>query len=291
MGRDGRCAIAAPERAAAEAGAAALRAGGNAIDAALAAAAALTVTYPHNCALGGDLFALVRTPDGRVVSLNASGPAPRAIDPDALRRRATSMPLTGADTVTVPGLVAGWGELHARGAALPWSHAFERAAKLAHDGITISPGLARAFDQLHLPIADPGLAATFTDGNRLLRSGERLRQPALAATLRRLAADGPGAFYDGPIADALVGALSARGGVLAADDLRGFRLEVTEPLTGAFGDVDVLTSPPNSSGVLVLQALAALEASGAADPLGADAGLLAGLLAVGDSDRARLLAD
>ena len=168
------------------------------------------------------------------------------------------MPLTGADTVTVPGLVAGWGELHARGATLPWSHAFERATKLADDGIAISAGLARALEQLQRPVVDPGLAATFTDGNRLLRSGERLRQPALAATLRCLAADGPSAFYEGPIADALVGTLSARGGALAVEDLCGFRPEVTEPLTGAFGTVDVLTSPPNSSGVLVLQALAGL---------------------------------
>jgi gamma-glutamyltranspeptidase len=291
MGSDPTCAIAAPERAAAEAGAAAFRAGGNAIDAALAAAATLTVTYPHNCALGGDLFALMRAPDGEVVSLNASGPAPRAIDPDALRRRASHMPLTGADTVTVPGLVAGWAQLHDRGAALPWSHAFDCATKLAHDGIAIAPGLARAFEQLHRPIVDPGLAATFTDGDRLLRSGERLRQPALAATLRCLAADGPGVFYDGAIADALVGAVSAHGGALAIEDLRGFRPEVTEPLTGAFGTVDVLTSPPNSSGVLVLQALAGLEASGASDPLGGDAGLLAGLFAIGDGDRARLLGD
>jgi gamma-glutamyltranspeptidase len=96
-------AVATPERAATAAAEAAFRAGGNAIDAALAAAAVLTVTYPHNCALGGDLFALLRSPDGEVVSVNASAPAARAVDPAPIRRRAHSMPIVGAQAVTVPG--------------------------------------------------------------------------------------------------------------------------------------------------------------------------------------------
>jgi gamma-glutamyltranspeptidase len=284
-------AVATPERAATAAAEAAFRAGGNAIDAALAAAAVLTVTYPHNCALGGDLFALLRSPDGEVVSVNASGPAARAVDPAPIRRRAHSMPIVGAQAVTVPGLVAGWDELHGRGAVLPWGDALAAAISHADDGVPVSQDLARAIAQAPGLGDDPGMAATLTANGRPLRAGEVLRQPALAATLRRLATDGPRAFCEGPIADALVGMLSTRGSALAHVDLREFRPEVTAPLAGAFDGLEILTSPPNSSGILALQALAALEASAAADPLGQDAGLLAELFRIGDEDRARMLAD
>lgn len=284
-------AVASPESHATAAAETMFRAGGNAIDAALAAAAVLTVTYPHNCALGGDLFALVRSPDGRVVSVNASGPAARAVDPSALRARRDAVPIVGAETVTVPGLVAGWEELHRRGAALAWGDLLAAATVLAGDGVAVSPGLARAIAQAPALDHDPGMAATFTAARRPLRTGDALRQPALAATLGRLSAEGPRAFYEGPIADALIATLSRRGSALSEADLREFRPEVTAPLSGAFGALEVLTSPPNSSGVLVLQALAALEASGASDPLGEDAGVLAELLRIGDEDRARMLAD
>jgi gamma-glutamyltranspeptidase len=291
MARPGTRAVATPERSATAAAEGAFRAGGNAIDAALAAAAVLTVTYPHNCALGGDLFALVRSPDGEVVSVNASGPAARAIDPAAIRRRAHAMPVVGADAVTVPGLVAGWDELHGRGAVLPWGDALTAAISHADDGFPVSPGLARAIAQAPGLRDDPGMAATFAVDGRPLRAGDVLRQPALATTLQKLAADGPWAFYEGPLADALVGMLSTRGSVLAGVDLRDFRPEVTAPLVGSFAGLEILTSPPNSSGILVLQALAALEASAAADPLGQDAALLAELFRIGDEDRARMLAD
>jgi oxamate amidohydrolase len=291
MAQPGTRAVATPERTATAAAEAAFRAGGNAIDAALAGAAVLTVTYPHNCALGGDLFALLRSPEGEVVSVNASGPAARAIDPVALRRRAGTMPVVGAQAVTVPGLVAGWEELHRRGASLPWGDALAAAISHADDGVQVSPGLARALAQAPGLSDDPGTAGTFTVGGRPLRTGEVLRQPALAATLRRLAADGPRAFYEGPIADALVGMLSRRGSALAGADFREFRPEITAPLAGAFDGLEVLTSPPNSSGILVVQALGALEAAAVADPLGEDAGVLAELFRIGDEDRARLLAD
>jgi gamma-glutamyltranspeptidase len=168
-------AVATPERAATAAAEAAFRAGGNAIDAALAAAAVLTVTYPHNCALGGDLFALLRSPDGEVVSVNASGPAARAVDPAPIRRRAHSMPIVGAQAVTVPGLVAGWDELHGRGAVLPWGDALAAAISHADDGVPVSQGLARAIAQAPGLGDDPGMAATLTANGRPLRAGEVLR--------------------------------------------------------------------------------------------------------------------
>ncbi len=278
-------AVATPHRPATDAAAAAFARGGNALDAALAAAAVLTVTYPHNCALGGDLFALVRTPGGETVSVNASGPAGSGADRHALR----AMPITGAQTVTVPGLVAGWERIHALGALEPWARALEPAIAYAEEGVAVAPGLADAIAAAAM--RDRGLADVFAPGGRRLAAGDRLRQPALARTLGTLAADGAAAFYDGPIARAIVDRLAAAGGHVTAADLRDYAPESGAPLRGPFLDLDVLTSPPNSSGLLVLQALAALEAADLADPLGADAGLLAEILRLGDHDRATLLGD
>src|SRR6478672_11464164 len=184
-------AVATPEPQATAAGERVLRAGGNAIDAALAAAAALTVTFPHNCALGGDLFALVRDPGGDTVCINASGPAAQAADPAALRASGDRMPIRGPETVTVPGLVAGWERVHGAGAALPWRALFDTAIRLAADGMEVSASLAGAIaDDAAGIAADPGLEAVFLPRGAAPRPGERLRQPALAASLRELADGG-----------------------------------------------------------------------------------------------------
>ena len=287
-----RYAIACPERHAAEAGAAACEAGGNALDAALAAAAALAVTYPHNCALGGDLFAVVRFPDGRCASVNASGPAARAADAGAQRRRGAEMPLTGPDPITVPGAVRGWERLHALGAALGWDAALAPARRLAADGVPVARTLAAAIADGAADLdADPGLAALLRPAGSGLREGATLRQPALAATLERIAAEGAGELYAGATGDRLVAGLQARGSLLTGDDLAGFAPETTPPLTGRFRDLTLRTSPPSSSGLLLLQALAALEAAELDDPLGAGAGALATLFRHGMAQRAESLAD
>jgi len=286
-------AIATPQADATAAGLAAFAAGGNALDAALAAAATLCVTYPHNCALGGDLFALVRTPAGATTSVNASGPAAAAADAAALRAGgAATMPIAGPESITVPGLVAGWEALHGLGAALPWAAALEAATGHADDGFAIGRSLAGAIaGQAGAIAADPGLRALLLPDGRPLGAGATLRQPALAATLRTLAAEGPRAFYDGPLAERLTAGLAAAGCRLAAADLAGFRAELTAPLRRRCGALELLTSPPNSSGVLVLQALAALAAADVAAPLGDDAGLLAELLRLGGEQRDAQLAD
>jgi gamma-glutamyltranspeptidase/glutathione hydrolase len=284
--------VASPQADANAAAEAAFAAGGNAIDAALAAAAVLTVTYPHNCALGGDLFALVHLPGGEVVSVNASGPAGARADAAALRRHGPAMPVTGPATVTVPGLVAGWETLHGLGARLPWADALAAATELARDGAAVAPNLAEAIADTRTGIeADPGMAAVFHPGGTPLRTGDVLRQPALAATLERLATAGASDFYGGDVAARLLAGLDGLGGALTAGDLAGFAPEVGAPLAGAFAGVEVLTSPPNSSGVVLLQALAALDAASLEDPLGADAAGLAEILRAGGEERERLLGD
>jgi gamma-glutamyltranspeptidase/glutathione hydrolase len=282
--------VATPHRPATDAAVAAFERGGNALDAALAAAAVLTVTYPHNCALGGDLFALVRAPSGETVSVNASGPAGSRADRRTLRAASGAMPITGARTVTVPGLVAGWERIHALGARRSWASAIEPAIGYAEDGVAVAPGLADAIAE-QATTRDRGMAEVFAPRGRPLAAGDRLHQPALAGTLRAIAADGAAAFYDGAIARRIVETVAAAGGHLTAADLRGFAPETGRPLSGSFGGLDVLTSPPNSSGVLVLQALAALEAAELTDPLGRDAGILAEILRLGDHDRTQLLGD
>jgi gamma-glutamyltranspeptidase/glutathione hydrolase len=284
-------AVATPHRPATDAAVAAFERGGNALDAALAAASVLTVTYPHNCALGGDLFALVRSPGGDTVSVNASGPAGSRADRPALRAAGRAMPVTGPKTVTVPGLVAGWERIHALGARRSWASAIEPAIAYAEDGVAIARGLAEAIAEYATTTRDPGMAAVFAPGGHPLAAGERLRQPALARTLRSIAGEGARVFYDGDVARRIVDAVAAAGGDLTMADLRGFAPETGPPLRGRFGGLDILTSPANSSGVLVLQALAALEAADLADPLGEDAGTLAEILRLGDHDRSRLLGD
>jgi gamma-glutamyltranspeptidase/glutathione hydrolase len=155
----------------------------------------------------------------------------------------------------------------------------------------VAPGLAAALRAAPGLREDPGMRAVFAPRGAPLSAGARLRQPALARTLRQIAAEGPGALYRGEPAAALAAGLAASGCALTAADLAAFEPVVEAPLRGRFAGVDVLTSPPNSAGVLLLQALAALEALDAADPLGTDAGLLAAILQAGSAQREQELAD
>jgi gamma-glutamyltranspeptidase len=272
-------AIATPHRTATEAGRRVMEEGGTAVDGALAAAAVLTVVYPHNCALGGDLMALVRDADGVTRAVNATGPAARRVDVDGLRaRHGGAMPVAGIDAVTVPGLVAGWGALHALGGSAPWASLLAEAERLACEGFAPTAKLRAAMAEL--PVA---LLAVDADG--------RVRQEALAKSFSVLRAEGPRALYEGPLAQRFAAGLAALGSAITAADLAAFRPSVEEPLRLGFRGVEVLTAGPNSSGVLLLQALAALEAAEVEDPLGAGAGALAAVFAAGWRQREATLAD
>ncbi|MGO4422993.1 gamma-glutamyltransferase, partial [Streptomyces sp. MCAF7] len=159
-----RLILAAPHPAALAAARRAAERGGNAVDAALAAAVALTVVYPHQCSLGGDLIALVHSPDGTVRAVLSAGAAAHDVDVDALRAADRRMPAQGPQTVTVPGAVAGWtmlAEAHGTQGAL--AATLRDAAALAEEGATVSAGLARAVREQSARIAaDPGLSALLT---------------------------------------------------------------------------------------------------------------------------------
>ncbi|MFI1337778.1 gamma-glutamyltransferase [Streptomyces sp. NPDC020845] len=287
-----RLILAAPHPAALAAARQAAERGGNAVDAALAAAVALTVVYPHQCSLGGDLIALVHSPDGTVRAVLSAGAAAHDVDVDALRAADRRMPAQGPQTVTVPGAVAGWAELaEAHGTPGALAAALRDAAALAEEGATVSAGLARAVREQSARIAaDPGLSALLTGpGGAPLDEGDPLPQPRLAAVLRALA-DDPSSFYRGAVAEALADGLRRAGSPLTASDLAAHRTESAEALT-----LDVLgarwwTAPPPSQGASLL---AVLEAAAAAATLPEPrrTGLLAARCQDASAARDRLLGD
>lgn len=251
--------LAAPHPEALEAGRRAIAAGGNALDAALAAAVMLTVVYPHQCALGGDLIALVRSPAGATTAVIAAGTAPAAIGEAARGWR--EVPRAGAHSVTVPGIVAGWSAIAGLGARQSLSPSFADAAITARGGTKVSAGLARAIASRSSAIfADDGLRAVFSPDGRPLTEGEILRQPALAETMELLAED-PNAFYTGVIAESLVRTLRRRGGVHARQDFEEYRAELVPALSAPIADATWFVAPPPSGGAVLLGVAAAVAAA------------------------------
>jgi oxamate amidohydrolase len=286
-------ALASPHHLATRAGARLLAEGGTAVDAALAAAAVLTVVYPNQCAVGGDVIALLAEPGSDPVAVNGSGAAPRDVDVSAVRaRHGGRMPWYGADAVTVPGAVSAWWQLHRRGGRRPWSDVLAPAIVAADEGVPVAPGLARALvTGTERVLADPGLSAVMTSAGEVLNEGQTLRQPALARSLRAIADAGPAALYEGELGDALVTTLRAHGSAMTVDDLTSHTCEVTRPVGRSWRDERWLVAPPNSQGYVLLQLLGALERAGANDPLGDDADLLSALFAATSAERDARLAD
>jgi gamma-glutamyltranspeptidase len=285
-------ALAAPHPLATAAGMEIARQGGNAVDAAVAAAVSLAVVYPHMCSAGGDAIALVASPDGRVECVNASGAAGVRADADALAREFGGMPTAGPHTVTVPGAVSAWGALTERAGRLPFGDLLQPAIAQARDGVPIAPGVHRALLEAAEPLAlDPGMREVFFCGGAPIGVGEPLRQPALAAILAELADYGWRSFYDGPVARRVASGMVRLGVPLAPVDLARHAPEITAPLRGRHRGAEILTAPPNSQGLLLLEILAALERLRLGDPLGAGAGALAQLFRLVSRDRERHLAD
>ncbi|MBK0418923.1 gamma-glutamyltransferase [Leucobacter sp. CSA1] len=263
-------AIATPHASATEVGAQVLRNGGNAIDAALAAAVALCVVYPNNVALGSDLVALVHTPDGRVHEINATGGAPSGTSLQQLRERyGDVLPMYGIDTINLPGAVRGLERMHALGGALPWRELLRPSVDLARDGVPMPSSVAKGIRSLEsLLRADPGCAGVFFREGEPIAEGEPFRQPALAETLERLADAGPDEFYTGRSGAAWLAALNAMGSGLTAEDLQSFEPEVGAPLRLDVEGFSFISSNPNTQGFALLRALRAAGGfDGGIDPV------------------------
>lgn len=284
-------AIASPSDDATAAGAEAFERGGNAVDAALAAATAIAVTAPASCGVGGDLFAAVQRPDGEILCVNSSGRAPMHADADAVLREHAAMPVRGPIPITVPGAVAGWEALHGLGAVRPWEEAFGAAIGLAYDGMRVSRDAAETLEQPELA-KDAGLTSVFFADGAPVGAGSILRQPALAATLAAIAGGGPHALYRGDIGAEYVRGLNAAGSPITTEDLAAHRASVLPPIRAASRDRHISVVPPNSQGFVLLEILSLVERLGIdPDPLGPDAGMLARVFAAAAADRDRHLAD
>jgi gamma-glutamyltranspeptidase len=286
-------ALASPHGLATEAGLRVYRDGGTAIDAAITAAAVLTVVYPHNVALGGDLIALVRTPDGVVKCVNASGWAGSRADVTALRAaHGHTLPVRGADSVTVPGGVRGWEALRHLGSRMTWEDTLLPAQEAAA-GAPVAASLATHIT--HPENADlfgtEDFDRVFRPNGRCLIAGEELKQPSLALTLEALREGGPDAFYTGELANRTVDYLRSRGSALTAGDLAAFQPEIVDPIEVSFRGLTVMTSPPNTHGFVLLRALRAIDELGVSDPLGDGLGTLMRIFLRGNQLRRRLLAD
>jgi gamma-glutamyltranspeptidase/glutathione hydrolase len=246
-----------------------LRAGGNALDAAVTAAAVLGVVEPQSTGIGGDCFCLYKPKDGAVVALNGSGRAPAGASLEALAAAGvTELSETSAHAVTVPGAVGAWEKLLATLGRKNLDEVLQPAIRYAEAGFAVSPRVA--FDWAHVEhkLQETGASGLLVNG-AAPAPGTLIRQPGLAKTLRAIAAGGAKAFYQGEIAAAMVSALQARGGFhTEADFVSGLdAAEFVTPITRKFAGRDVWECPPNGSGVIALMIMGIMDGFAAGDPL------------------------
>lgn len=251
--------VATSQPLAAQAGLDAIRKGGNAVDAALAAAITLTVVEPTMNGIGGDGFAMVW--DGsRLHGLNASGHSPQAWTPDYFSN-AASMPSTGWGSVTVPGVVSGWRMLSERFGRLTFQDLFSAALQYASDGFPVSPIIAHQWAIAKENLADqPGFSENFLSDHQSPKAGERWLFPQQAETLAEIAATKGDSFYQGALARRIVEFSNKTGGVITLSDLASYQAEWVEPMSSAYGSVKIHEIPPNGSGLAAQIALGILDA-------------------------------
>jgi len=243
---------------ASQAGVSMLARGGNAVDAALATAIALTVVEPTTNGIGSDLFAIVW--DGRELSgLNASGRSPAALSSSrfaSLER----MPVYGWDTVTIPGAVSGWAALSQRFGQLPFADLFQPAIRYARDGFAVAPTIAQLWSRAAATLPqDLGFGEHFLPRGRAPVAGEIFASPAMARTLETIAESHGNAFYRGELAQAMVRHASHNGGAHTLEDFAEHHVDWVEPLAQRYRDVHVHELPPNGQGIAALVALGILE--------------------------------
>ncbi len=249
-----------------------LRQGGNAVDAAVAACAVQCVVEPMSTGIGGDCFAIVAKPDGGIAAYNGSGRAPAALTAEQLLAAGeTCIGETTPHAVTVPGAVEAWGRLVAEHGRLGLDRVLAPAIDLAENGYVVFERTAADWQGAVAKLAQqPETVAIFLPGGRAPAVGEVHRQPALASSLRAIAADGPEVFYEGWIAEDIVATLRAKGGRHAAEDFSGHRGDWVTPIRASYRGFEVLEIPPNGQGITALIGLNILEGFDLAglDPLG-----------------------
>jgi gamma-glutamyltranspeptidase/glutathione hydrolase len=249
-------AVSADHPLAAQAGLRVLQEGGNAVDAAVAMAGVLAVVRPQMNGVGGDAFILVyQASTGKVFALNGSGRSGALATPDFFQKQGHDrVPSTGALSVSVPGAVAAWVDVHDRFGTKPFAGLLAPAIDYARNGFPVSKRLAEDFRTESGALNDAG-KTEYLPGGAPPPVGSLLKNPALAATLERIARQGKEGFYQGPVADKLAAFLEAQGGYLRAPDFAAHTSTWVEPLEGTYQGRRVLVFPPNSQGLVQLQLL------------------------------------
>ncbi|UCF20803.1 MAG: gamma-glutamyltransferase [Gemmatimonadota bacterium] len=255
--------IATSQPLASAAGLAVLQRGGNAIDAAVTAAAVLNLVEPHMTGIGGDMFAIVwSAKEGRLSGLNASGRSGALMTRDELLRRGhDAVPIHGAEPVTVPGALSGWSALLERYGTISLAEALQPAIQLAEDGFPVTPIIARQWAaEVEKLVRDEGARATYLiDGDRAPAVGEWFRNPDFAATLKLIAEGGPEVLYGGELGRRIVERVVELDGFLTLEDLASHRATWVVPISVDFKGYRVWELPPNGQGIAALEMLRILE--------------------------------
>jgi len=254
--------VATSQPLASTAGLAVLRSGGNAVDAAVTAAAVLSVTEPLMTGIGGDMFATVWLgKEHRLVAINASGRAGALMTRDALLARGRKQMLPrGAETVTVPGALAGWDALLRKYGTITLAQALAPAIQYAEHGYPVTPVISRDWrDAEEVLVRDSSAKATYMPGGHAPAPGQWFRNPDYARTLREIAAGGTSVFYGGPLGQRIVKRVQELGGFLTLDDLKANKPTWETPISVVFKGYRVWELPPNNQGIATLEMLRILE--------------------------------
>ncbi len=240
-----------------------LKKGGTAVDAAIAANAALGLMEPTGCGIGGDLFAIVwDSQTQQLYGLNASGRSPKALTLEWFKANGyEKIPSYGPLPVTVPGCVDGWFELHKKFGKLPMSEILAPAIQYAEEGFPVTELIAYYLNLSVPRFAKqfPNVWETWTIDGRVPQKGDVFRNPQLAQTYRRIAQEGRDVFYKGDIARTIANFIRDQGGFLSYEDLAAHRSEWVKPVSTNYRGYDVWELPPNGQGIAALQMLNILE--------------------------------
>lgn len=258
--------VATSQPLAAQAGLDILKKGGNAVDAAIATAACLTVVEPTSNGIGGDAFALVWM-KGELHGLNASGPAPQSISIEKVKDAGYEvMPEMGWMPVTIPGEPAAWATLSERFGQLSLSDVLQPAIEYAQNGYPLSPNLdnlwKKGFNKFQQSLKEEDFAnwcETFAPEKKVPRIGEMWASPAHASTLRSIAVTSAESFYSGELAEKIAWYSTQNGGYLTGDDLSAYKPEWVNPIHVNYRGYDVWEIPPNGQGLIALEALNILK--------------------------------
>jgi gamma-glutamyltranspeptidase/glutathione hydrolase len=238
-----------------------LQHGGNAIDAAVTAAAVLSVVEPMMTGVGGDMFALLwSAKEKRLVALNASGRAGLLMTRDELVKRGRTRIVRGIETVTVPGALAGWDALLRKYGTMTLAQAIAPAIRYAEEGYVVTPVIAGDWaGQQRILATDEGAKATFLPNGQPPKAGDWFRNPDYAATLRQISREGPSTLYGGALGQKLVARIQKLGGFLTLEDLKKNQPTWVTPISAPFKGYRVWELPPNNQGIATLEMLRILD--------------------------------